>query len=174
MTLVTDPTWRTAPAADFTDAMSAHTSGVVLVTCLLGSRPWGMTVTAFAPVSAEPPTVLVSLGLQTRSAHTITTTGQFGISILAEEHLALARLGSTPGAAKFLEPFVDDDWSTRTPVVAGALAHLDCVVTDAAEVADHTLFIGHVRAAQASHAGTPLLYHRRAYRTFREPRCLSS
>ena len=49
-------------AAEFADAMSTLASGVVLVTCRLADRPWGMTVTAFASVSAYPPTVLVSLG----------------------------------------------------------------------------------------------------------------
>ena len=58
-------------AADFREAMSSLASGVVIVTSWLGRRPWGTTVTAFASVSAEPPTILVSLRSDTTSARAI-------------------------------------------------------------------------------------------------------
>jgi flavin reductase (DIM6/NTAB) family NADH-FMN oxidoreductase RutF len=165
--LTSDSKRESAPLADFTDAMSSLASSVALVTSWVGDRPWGMTVTALASVSAEPPTVLVSLGSMTTSTRAITGTRSFGISILAAEQLAVARLASTPGAAKFLEPFIDpDDRRSDSPVVAGALAHLDCELCEAVQIADHTILFGLVRAAQASRAGgSPLLYHRRAYRT---------
>ena len=121
-----------------------------------------------------------------RARDAIAATRRFGVSILAEEQLAVARFGSAPGAAKFLEPFVDPgDGSSASPVVAGALAHLDCELPEAVQVADHTILFGRVRAARARTRGTPLLYHRRAYRTLGDPcrgrpidrkelRCLSS
>ncbi|MGE5273503.1 MAG: flavin reductase family protein [Verrucomicrobiota bacterium] len=164
--LITDPRRASAPLPDFADAMSMLASGVVLVTSWVGDRPWGMTVTAFASVSAEPPTILVSLDSRTTSTRAITAGRSFGVSILAEEQLTIARLGSQPGTAKFLEPFVDPSGRNgESPVVAGALAHLDCELSEAVQVADHTILFGRVRAAHASRSGTPLLYHRRAYRT---------
>jgi flavin reductase (DIM6/NTAB) family NADH-FMN oxidoreductase RutF len=75
LTLTTDPTLQPAPIAEFADAMSALARGVALVTCWVGDRPWGMTVTAFASVSADPPTVLVSLGSEATSAREITREG---------------------------------------------------------------------------------------------------
>jgi len=164
--LITDPARESAPISGFVAAMSKLASGVVLVTCWVDERPWGMTVTAFASLSAEPPTIFVSLGSATISARAIAATRSFGVSILSEQQLAVARLGSEPCAAKFLEPFVDpSDGSSDSPVVAGALAHLDCELSEAVQVADHTILFGRVQAAQASHSGAPLLYHRRAYRT---------
>lgn len=168
--LITDPAREFASIPDFAGAMSALASGVVLVTCWVGDRPWGMTVTAFASVTAEPPTVLVSLGSATTSARAIAATRSFGVSILAQEQLAVARLGSEPGAAKFLDPFLDpNDESSDSPVVAGALAHLDCELFEIVPIADHTILFGRVRAARASGSGTPLLYHRRVYRTPDDP-----
>jgi flavin reductase (DIM6/NTAB) family NADH-FMN oxidoreductase RutF len=170
LNLITVPTRESTPISGFVDAMSTLASGVVLVTSWLGDRPWGMTVTAFASVSAEPPTVLVSLGAETTSAGAIRATRGFGVSILAEDQLAVARLGSEAGAAKFLDSFVDAvDGSSDSPVVAGALAHFDCELSEAVQIADHTIFFGRVRAARASRSGTPLLYHRRAYRTLGDP-----
>jgi flavin reductase (DIM6/NTAB) family NADH-FMN oxidoreductase RutF len=184
--LIVGPAREAAAITDFVDAMSTLASGVVLVTGWIDDRPWGMTVTAFAPVSAEPPMVLVSLGSDTTSAHTISATRSFGVSILATEQRSVARYGSVPGAAKFLESFVDaSDGRSAGPVVAGALAHLDCGLVEAVRIADHTIFFGRVLAAQALRSGTPLLYHRRAYQTLggsvpgpgptpKESRCLSS
>jgi flavin reductase ActVB len=170
LTLITAPTPELTSTAEFVEAMSALASGVVLVTCWVGDRPWGMTVTAFASASANPPTVLVALSSEAASAAAITATQRFGVSLLAEEQLVVARHGSAPGASKFIDAFVESgDGRSATPVVAGALAHLDCLVVDSTRVADHTVFFGHVRAVSASHDGAPLLYHSRTYRTLAEP-----
>jgi flavin reductase (DIM6/NTAB) family NADH-FMN oxidoreductase RutF len=163
--LITGPAPESVAIGVFADAMSALASGVVLVTCWLGDRPWGMTVTAFASVSADPPTVLVSLHSEATSTHAITEARRFGVSILEAGQLAVAHRGSAPGVTKFLEPFTEsDDGPSTSPVVARALAHLDCELSEAVQVADHTVFFGRVRHACASPAGTPLLYFRRAYR----------
>jgi flavin reductase (DIM6/NTAB) family NADH-FMN oxidoreductase RutF len=164
--LITDRQPDLAPTEAFVEAMSMLASGVVLVTCWVGGRPWGMTVTAFAAVSADPPTVLLSLGSGTTGAHAIATTGAFGVSILTEGQIALAHYGAEAGEAKFLEAFTGaGDPCSASPVVAGALAHLDCEVADGIQVADHTVFFGRVRATRPSRGGRPLLYHRRDYRT---------
>jgi len=166
--LVTEPASDSASSAEFADAMSALASGVVLVTCWVGDRPWGMTVTAFASVSADPPTVLVSLGSDGTSAGAITETRSFGVSILAAEQVAVARYGSAPDATKFLDPFAETRRST-SPAVPGALAHLDCELSEAVQLADHMVLFGRVKAVRRSRTGTALLYHRRAYRALVEP-----
>jgi flavin reductase (DIM6/NTAB) family NADH-FMN oxidoreductase RutF len=137
---------------------------VAVVTCRIDDRPWGMTVTAFAPVAVEPPTVLVSLGTGTASAHGILGSGRFGVSLLGSGQRDAAAYASDPGAAKFLEAFVDGaGLRSETPAVGGALAHLDCEIDRHVAVADHTIFIGRVSRAYASPGGAPLLYFRRGY-----------
>jgi flavin reductase (DIM6/NTAB) family NADH-FMN oxidoreductase RutF len=153
-----------APAA-FTDAMSLLASGVVMVTGWVDGRPWGMTVSAFASVSAEPPTILVSLRSDTASARAIEEAGSFGVSILGRHHCAAAAHGSAPGASKFLEPFADQDEDAHSPAIAGALAHFACDLTAALAVADHTIFVGRVGEARTARGGEPLVYFRRGYRT---------
>ena len=171
-----------APSSKFTEAMSALASGVVMVTTWLDGRPWGMTVNAFASVSADPPTVLVSLRSDAAGARAVEEAGSFGVSILGRRHRVVARHGSTPGAAKFLERFAERS-PGLSPSILGALAHLDCDVIELVKVADHTLFIGRVRGVQTAAYGEPLIYFRRAYRTLapsthpsteRRTPCLSS
>ena len=150
--------------------MSALAGGVVLVTCWLEDRPWGTTVTTFASVSADPPTILVSLHSEGTTSRAISEKRSFGVSILTAEQIAVAHYGSAPGAPKFLEPFVEPgDGSSQSPVVAGALAHFDCDLADDVQIADHTVLFGRVRAARASHGGKPLVYQRRGYGTLAEP-----
>jgi flavin reductase ActVB len=163
MSTVPEP--RLPPAAVFTNAMSRFAAGVVLVTSWIDGRPWGMTVSAFASVSAEPPTILVSLSSASASAQAIADDQQFGVSILERGQVAAARHGSMPGASKFIERFVERGRTVNAlPAVAGALAHLDCEVIERLEVADHTIFVGRVRSARLGSAGEPLVYADRAYR----------
>jgi flavin reductase ActVB len=161
---------RGATAGGFADAMSALAGGVAIVTCRLGDRPWGTTVTAFTSVSADPPTVLVSLGAETTAARAIAATRRFGVSILGRGQLDAARYASAPGAAKFLEPFTDPrEARSESPAVAGALAHLDCELSDEVQIADHTVFFGRVLDARVAPGGAPLVYFRREYRTVADP-----
>ena len=84
-------------------------------------------MTAFQSVSADPPTVLVSLGTGTVAAEAIADGGRFWVNVLGPVHVALARDAAARGAPRFLS----------SAVVDGALAQLDCEVVDAIEVADH-------------------------------------
>jgi DNA-binding SARP family transcriptional activator/flavin reductase (DIM6/NTAB) family NADH-FMN oxidoreductase RutF len=155
------------PTADeFADAISTLESSVVIVTCQLDGRPSGMTVTSFAPVSADPPTVLVSLDRGTSVASAVAATGRFGVSILRGEQLPLARYGSNPGGPALLDRLADPErLLSPSPAIADALAHLDCQVAGEIQVADHTVFFGQVRAAQVQPDGEALLHHLRGYPT---------
>jgi flavin reductase (DIM6/NTAB) family NADH-FMN oxidoreductase RutF len=164
--LTTPP--ETAYEAEFAEAMSWLAGGVAVVTCSRDGRPWGTTVTAVASVSADPPTVLVSLASTASSVDAIAAGGRFGLSILEQSQQIVARYCSKPGAPKFLEPFTREPRS-ESPMIAGALAHLDCELVEQLEVGDHTVFFGHVLEARSARSGTPLLYFHRDYRRLADP-----
>ena len=170
----------TDTATEFTESMSTLASGVVLVTSRVAGRPWGMTVTAFASVSADPPTVLVSLGADTVGAGAIGASGVFGVSVLARAQVCVAEYAAAPGAPKFLDELVESrELDSPSPAIADALAHLDCDVVDAVDAGDHVVFFGRVRRARRGFGRDPLLYHDRDYSalgptTERNLRCLAS
>ncbi len=83
--------------------MSHLASGVVLVTASIDGRPWGMTVSAACPICIEPPTMLVSLSSHTALARAVAETGRFGVNMLGEDALAVARFGAAVGQPKFLD-----------------------------------------------------------------------
>ena len=168
MTLPLTHSTDTAYEAAFAEAMSRLAGGVAVVTSSRDGRPLGTTVTAVASVSADPPTVLVSLASTASSADAIAATGRFGLSILEQSQQMVAEYCAIPGAAKFLEPFTREPRS-ESPMVDGALAHLDCELVEQLEVADHTIFVGRVHKARSARSGTPLLYFHRDYHRLADP-----
>lgn len=140
--------------------LSRHASSVVVVTQRVAGRPWGTTVTSFTSVSAEPPTVGVSLPAGSAAARNLAETERFGITILAAGQADVARHCARRGEPKFIEHLVDT--VIPTPAIAGGFAHLDCEVFDLFPVDDHLLVLGRVGAARITDR-EPLGYHRSSF-----------
>jgi flavin reductase ActVB len=151
-------------AEDFREAMRRLAASVVLVTTWLDGQPWGLTVSACCSVSMAPPTLLVSLGQHTASAAAIRENGRFGVGILGEDQHHVARFGSRPGAPKFVSEYCAPPSGCNAPVVADAVAHIDCALAQAIEVADHLVFVGEVsRVVLHPGADRPLVFFARDF-----------
>jgi len=146
----------------YREAMSHLAATVSMVTTTVDERPWGLTISSCCSVSVAPPTVLISVATQTASAAAIRREGRFGLSILGRRGREAALAGSVQGTPKFLEEHCLPDQS-RTPIVRGALAHLDCSVIKEIEVVDHTVFFGEVDDVIMFKGERPLLYYARDY-----------
>jgi flavin reductase (DIM6/NTAB) family NADH-FMN oxidoreductase RutF len=153
----------------FRRAMSRLAAGVVMVTCHVDGKPWGLTVSACCSVSMDPPLLLVSLGAGTTSARAIGESGVFGVSLLGEELIGVARFGASRGQAKFLEQFTrDGDHRCASPVVERALAHVDCTVTETVAAGDHVVYLGAVERVLGREGDAPLVYYARSYHRLSE------
>jgi flavin reductase ActVB len=151
-------------ADGFRAAMSRLAAGVVMVTCHVDEKPWGLTVSACCSVSMDPPLLLVSLGSETASARAIGETGRFGVALLGAHLLDVARFGSLRGNAKFVEDFCrPEQQGSATPVVDGSLAHIDCSVRETVPAGDHTIFIGDVGLVITHERDRPLVPYERAF-----------
>lgn len=152
----------------FKTAMSRLAAGVVMVTCHVDGKPWGLTVSACCSVSMSPPLILVSLGTETTSARAITEKGWFGVNLLGESLISVARFGAARGQPKFVEEHCHEgDQSTVSPIVAGAIAAIDCAVEQIIRAGDHTLFIGAVTSVLTRPDDRPLVYYSRDYHCLR-------
>ena len=150
----------------FREAMSFLASGVVVVTASIDGRPWGMTVSSACPISVEPPTMLVSLNRRTALARAVAETGRFGVNVLGQDALEVARFASAPGQPKFLDAGLGLDLEGDHPaalMLAGSLGHVDCEVTRVVDHETHTLFIGAVRHSRVGETQLPLLHYRRNF-----------
>ena len=146
--------------------MAGFPSGVVVLTAV-GSDglPHGLTVSAFCPVSLDPPLVLACVDRTSNTLPAIRASGAYTINILAAGHQDLARHMATKAEDKFAT------LARETAPLAGAgpvLAHhiaafACCTVEREIEAGDHLVLIGRVREGGVRQGVVPLVYHRRAF-----------
>jgi 3-hydroxy-9,10-secoandrosta-1,3,5(10)-triene-9,17-dione monooxygenase reductase component len=149
--------------ADFRRALGQFAAGVTVVTTRdAQGRSLGLTVTAFASASLEPPLVLISVDHRSEAHIGFRQAGLFGVSILAEGQEEVSRRFAVGGAAKF-KGLELAKGSTGVPLIPGALAHLECRVCGTHLAGDHTIYVGEVLSVDVR-PGRPLLYHDRDYR----------
>jgi flavin reductase (DIM6/NTAB) family NADH-FMN oxidoreductase RutF len=157
----------TADHDSFRHAMRRFGTGVLLLTVEAGDRALGLTINSFCSVSARPPLILISLAHDASCREPLLAGRRFGLSLLGEDHRALAELGAIPGGPKEIDAFCAPCCGDGTAVIAGSIAHLDCVVQHTFEVADHTLVVGRVERAGVGSAveepQRPLLYFDRRF-----------
>lgn len=134
------------------------------------SRPLGMTATAFASVSAEPPQVLVCVNRTARTYQCIAERGSFGVNVLGSAARDISDHCARPGADKAL----DRAWLTRphatwqNPALAGAVAFLDCRIVQDVHAGSHAVLIGAVEGiglSEYAHDHEPLVYFQGGYRS---------
>jgi len=158
--------------ADYKDALRHLAGGVSIVTTRRGGERHGMTVSAFVSVSAEPPMVAVVIDRRHSINRLLANDPAcFAVSILGADQQALAdRFASVRDQDRFLV----GRWQealTGAPVLADALAWLDCTVAGRQRAGSHTIFLGAVRGCGVARADAPpLVYWNRAYRGLAKPR----
>ncbi len=119
-------------ADEFRQALAQLASGVTVVaTTDPSGAPFGLTVTAFCSVSLVPPQVLVSIDRHAEAHPVIAASRVFAVSLLADTQSRVSRAFAVPGAAKWSEVPTTRGPHTGAPLVAGAVASLECTVTHA-------------------------------------------
>ena len=159
------------PAEAFRAAMRAWASSVAVVAVRCGDVLHGATATAVVSLSADPPTVLVSLHTEGRTRALVACAGALSVSLLCADSAALAdRFAGRPGAdglpvAERFAGLAHHAGATGAPVLDGAVASVEGTVRDVWTHADHTVFVVGVAAARVLRPGaTPLVYHDGRYR----------
>lgn len=151
----------------FRRVMGHFVTGVTVVTAFDGVRPVGITVNALSSVSLEPALVMVALDRRRFITPIVSMTGRYAVNVLAEDQLALSDCFAGAAVTPDRDAFCGAAWRpgpTGLPLLDGALAHLECTVTETFSAGDHDLFIGRVDAlGSEERQPLPLLYYRREY-----------
>jgi flavin reductase (DIM6/NTAB) family NADH-FMN oxidoreductase RutF len=150
----------------FRDALRHFPAGVTILTIKAGDEIHGLTVSAFASVSPEPPLIAVIIDRR-HHAHSLLQREDavFAVNILAEDQQELSdRFAWKDPEARF----ASGHWSTAetgAPVLEDAVAWLDCRVWARHPAGTHTVYLGEVVASQVPREGDrPLIYWNREYR----------
>lgn len=151
-------------AAQFRHVVGHLPSGVTVVTTAAGGRRHGMTASSVTSLSMDPPMMLACINNAVPTADAVTASGRYVVNVLGEHQGELARQFATASRDKFR------DVSVRTgalglPLLADALAHLECEVAERVVGGTHTIFLGRVVSATAGD-GQPLTYFRGGFGRF--------
>lgn len=122
----------------------------------------GLTASAVASVSLDPPLVLVCVDRDADTHHCIERTGAFAVSILRAGDEATAGRFATDASDMKFDGVAYRAEVTGAPVLEGALGWVDCRLWASHDGGDHTIFVGEVLAGDAG-AGTPLIHFRGGY-----------
>jgi flavin reductase (DIM6/NTAB) family NADH-FMN oxidoreductase RutF len=146
-------------ASIFRTVMGRFATGVTVISHASAGDVHAMTANAFLSVSLNPPLVLVSIGERARMRGLLAIDEPFGISVLAEDQVALSNHFAGRASAQALPAW---QWQAGVPLLGGAVAQVAARVVAAHPAGDHTLFIGQVEHL-AHGAGQPLIFHAGSY-----------
>ncbi len=165
-------TERAAVHASAPAALNSWTAGVTLVTVADGRDDVGATVSAFCPVSEDPPLVMVSLMAGSYLAEVFgrpeAPVARFAVVLLAAGQRVLSgrfAAAGRPGARLML----DDVPHHRGPdsgalIVEAGLAALECSAEQLIPAGDHLVVIARVTGVPyVAESGEPLVRFRRQY-----------
>jgi flavin reductase (DIM6/NTAB) family NADH-FMN oxidoreductase RutF len=133
-----DPAW-------FRHVLGHYPTGVTVVTAMTpDNTPVGMVIGSFTSVSLDPPLVAFLPGRSSTTWPQIMASGAFCVNVLSAGQQGLCRDFS----AKAPERFERHRWRcapSGSPILAGALAWIDCDIADVQITGDHYLVLGRVR-----------------------------
>jgi flavin reductase (DIM6/NTAB) family NADH-FMN oxidoreductase RutF len=151
---------------EFRNALRHFPAGVTIVAVRAGEETHGLTVSAFASISPQPPLVMVIVDHRHRAYRLLETEGAvFSVNILRHDQVELSNRFAW---VKDEDRFAVGDWreaETGAPVLGDALAWMDCTIEGRYAAETNTISGGRVEAAHVPRPDeAPLLYWNRGYR----------
>lgn len=151
----------------FRNAMGRFASGVTVVTARNATgAPVGLTVSAFASLSLDPPLILVCLN---KGCHDLAAfqTGPFAVNVLAEDQQALSRRFAGPRDERFVGVEMEMG-GNGCPVLPDSLAIIECRTESVVAGGDHDIIIGAVTSLCCRPEKRPLIYFASGYNRLAE------
>jgi 3-hydroxy-9,10-secoandrosta-1,3,5(10)-triene-9,17-dione monooxygenase reductase component len=155
-----------APAIDpraFRDALGRFATGVAFVTATPGGEPAGLIVNSLASVSLDPPLVSFSPARSSLTWSRMRRARRFGVSVLGAQHEAFAIRAAPAGADRFSGV----EWELGelgVPLLADALASLECEIVAEHAAGDHWIVVGQVEQVRVAPVTDPLVFYAGALR----------
>ena len=161
-------TQSTIDPADFRKVLGSYPTGVCVVTAM-GSdgRPAGMVVGSFTSVSLDPPLVGFFPDKKSSSWPLIEATGHFCVNVMGSDQQDVCRAVGARGDQKFVgvEYAISEH---GLPVIADAIAAIECRLYSVTEAGDHWFVMGEVLRLESTREVDPMLFHRGRYGGFAE------
>ena len=141
--------------------MGHFATGVTVITTHRDGELHGMTANAVTSLSLDPPLVLVAVDLRSQMLEFLQHGNCFAMNILEADQEAISGRFAAPGPKDFSDLKIKTA-VTGAPILAAALAFVDCRLSEVLRGGDHDIFIGEIVAGDARE-GQPLLYYKGKY-----------
>jgi flavin reductase (DIM6/NTAB) family NADH-FMN oxidoreductase RutF len=145
----------------FRQSMRLLAGGVTIVASSFEGTRSGLTATAVCSLALTPPRILASINIQGDTYGLVRRSRCMSVNLLSLEHERLARRFATHRAMLNEDRFGAGVWVQRitgAPVLADALAALDCRVTEIIPLDSHAILIGMVEDVMFGPARPPLIH----------------
>ena len=113
---------------EYRRVMGQFPTGVTVVAAESEGRPVGLAIGSFFSISIDPPLVGFCVGNSSYSWPLIEAAGCFGISVLAEDQHETSNQFAGKAEDKFAGIHWDPSAVTCSPMIRGAVAHIDCTL----------------------------------------------
>jgi flavin reductase (DIM6/NTAB) family NADH-FMN oxidoreductase RutF len=151
--------------AIFRHVLGHHPTGVAVITALgEDGLPLALVVGTFTSVSLDPPLVGFLPDRKSSTWPLIAAAGRFAVNVLAADQAEECRSLAGRG-----DKFAGVDWSLSPlglPVLANAVATIECELESVLDAGDHVFVLGRVAALAALREGDPMLFWRGRYGGF--------
>jgi flavin reductase (DIM6/NTAB) family NADH-FMN oxidoreductase RutF len=157
----------TIDAKTFWRCLAERAIGATVVTVDGRDGPAGFLGLSATHVSAEPPTLLVSIDRRTSACAEVIKQGRFAVNFLPADAQAIADAFGGRSGIKGADRFALGEWTTLetgAPVLRTALAAFDCQVSEVIDREQVAIVLGLVVAAASRGEGEPLILFRGATR----------
>jgi flavin reductase (DIM6/NTAB) family NADH-FMN oxidoreductase RutF len=155
-----------AEDATFKTAMRLLASGVTIVATRWQGERSGLTATAVCSLALSPPRVLASVNMGGQSYELLAKSRCMSVNLLAEDHKEMAQRFALRREHLREDRFAIGDWQERVtgaPVLADALAGLDCRITEIVPLDTHAILIGTVEDVVFGPKRAPLIHFEGSY-----------
>jgi len=154
-------------AKTFWRALGMRAVGVTIVTAQGEDGPAGFLALSATHVTADPPSMLVSIDDRTQALKAVLSSRAFAINYLSAADQALADSFGGKGALKGADRFEPGRWQslvTGAPVLSSAVGVIDCKLEETFRYHSTTIAVGRVVAFHLSERSDALVFYRGQYR----------
>ncbi len=151
-------------------AIGHRPSGTTVVTAVGSKGPAGLLALSTTHVTANPPTMLVSIDKKTTALETVKESNHFAINILPVGTENLANSFSGKGKLKGSDRFDPKLWTKMTtgaPIYNNSVVVMDCELEEVIERNNTSIVIGRVVDLLINQDNEPLLFYKGKYIPFK-------
>jgi flavin reductase (DIM6/NTAB) family NADH-FMN oxidoreductase RutF/DNA-binding IclR family transcriptional regulator len=131
-------------SSELRNALGAFVTGVTVITTRdEHGKAHGVTANSFNSVSLDPPLILWSQSLNSKSLPAFRDGERFVVNILADDQVHISNRFATSGDDKFNGiPYTEG--MGGVPIIDGSAAHLECTKVATYPGGDHVVYLGRV------------------------------